>query len=317
MNVSSGKPLVSIGMPAHNAERYIRQSLDALLAQDYANFELIISDNASTDRTPEICQEYLAKDHRIRYSRNETDLGALKNFNRLFELSSGKYFMWAADHDLWDPTFVSACVSVLEAEPNVVLAYPQTMLIDPDGNSLGLTPDQIDTRGMPAVRRYQHLISNLHWCNMVYGVIRREALAQTERPRKVWGSDMVLLAELAFSGAFAQIAEPLFYRRENRPGETLEATIKRVSFQLDPASADARSERAYEDLWLETGIAHLRVVAYAPIGPLEKLRAATVTILCFRSRFGVRWPGISFAESVAKALIPKSLRQRTLALLHR
>lgn len=153
--------LVSIGMPVYNGEKYIRQALDSLLAQDYEYFELIISDNASTDRTAEICLDYVAKDKRVKYHRNETNLGALKNFNQVVNLSRGKYFLWAADHDLWHSTFISPCVSVLEQDSEIVLAYARTRLISIDGTDLGLTPDVIDTRGMPAFRRYLDIIWNL------------------------------------------------------------------------------------------------------------------------------------------------------------
>ena len=90
MSMTADRPLVSIGMPVYNGERYLEKSLVALLDQDYGNFELIISDNASTDRTPEICRAFVAKDGRVSYSRNDTNIGAVKNFNRAFELSSGR-----------------------------------------------------------------------------------------------------------------------------------------------------------------------------------------------------------------------------------
>jgi glycosyltransferase involved in cell wall biosynthesis len=116
MNETGSKPLVSIGMPVYNGEKYIRQALDSLLAQDYGHFELIISDNASTDGTAEICREYVAKDDRIRYCRNETNLGAVRNFNRVFELSSGKYFMWAATDNMLSSIFISCCFSLLQQD---------------------------------------------------------------------------------------------------------------------------------------------------------------------------------------------------------
>ena len=107
-------PLVSIGLPVFNGEKSLAQALDALLKQDYTNLEIIISDNGSTDRTSEICGEYLKKDSRLKYHRSEENLGAIWNFNRVFELSSGKYFMWAAHDDLRKPSFVRACVKRME-----------------------------------------------------------------------------------------------------------------------------------------------------------------------------------------------------------
>src|SRR5215467_531149 len=112
--MTDGKQLVSIGLPAHNARKYIQQTLDSLLIQDYECFELIVSDNASTDGTWDVCQEYARRDKRISCYRNDINLGATKNFNRVLELSCGKYFMWAADHDRWHPSFISRCISILE-----------------------------------------------------------------------------------------------------------------------------------------------------------------------------------------------------------
>ena len=306
--MAADKPLVSIGMPVYNGEKYIRQALDSLLAQDCANFELIISDNASEDGTAEICREYLTEDKRIRYYRNETNLGAVVNFNRVFELSNAKYFMWAADHDLWRPTFISRCVSVMEEDRNVVLVYPRTMLIDSCGCSLGLTPDQIDTRGLASVERYIQVIWNLGWCNMLYGVIRREVLARTGKARNIWGFDNALLAELALRGSFAQIDEPLFYRRENRPHLEPEMHKKRVLYDLDPATVAERSQKSVEDLSRELGDAHLQIVIHAPISFLQKVRAGISTVLRFR---------FLFAQRIAARFIPKKLRRSILSWLQR
>src|SRR5687768_11933299 len=98
------KPLVTIGLPVFNGEKYLRNALNDLLAQDCRDFELVICDNGSTDSTPKICAEYAAKDSRIRIERSEQNLGAIKNFNKAFELCSGTYFMWAAHDDGWAPS---------------------------------------------------------------------------------------------------------------------------------------------------------------------------------------------------------------------
>lgn len=306
--MADNKPLVSIGMPVYNGEKYIRQALDSLLAQDYPNLELIISDNASTDGTGEICQAYAARDKRIRYHRNETNLGAVGNFNRVFELSNGEYFMWAAADDLWHPTFISRCLSVIEEDPSVVLVYPRTMLIDSSGCSLGLTPDQIDTRGLASVERYTQVIWNLGLCNMVYGVIRRGVLAGTSKFRNIWGFDNALLAELALRGSFAQIDEPLFYRREKADRLQPEIRKKRVLYDQDPMTAAERSQKSVGALFRELGDTHLRIVIHAPISFLEKVRAVITTLLRFRFRF---------AQRIVRHFIPKKMRRSILSWLQR
>lgn len=207
------KPLVSIGLPVYNGERFIRQTLDSLLAQDYEHFELIISDNASTDHTAEICQEYVAKDQRVRYHRNTTNLGAVKNFNRVFALAQGTYFMWAADHDHHAPTFISRCIAVLEQDSSVVLCYPQTVRIEPDGSYSEPIPPRLDTRGMFDISRFQSVIWSLTYCYQIYGLIRSSALRRTGLSRSTLGPDTILLAELALLGTFAYVPEQLLYIR--------------------------------------------------------------------------------------------------------
>jgi len=110
-------PLVSIGLPARNGARYVRRAIGSLLGQDYGNFELIISDNASTDSTPDICREYAAKDERIKLFFQDQNHGALANFGFVLDKSAGEYFMWAACDDIWRPGFISALVIELQRNP--------------------------------------------------------------------------------------------------------------------------------------------------------------------------------------------------------
>src|SRR3974377_119797 len=114
-------PRVSIGMPAYNSEKFICKALDSLLAQGYENFELIISDNASTDTTPQIIKDYADRDPRIRYFRQPKNQGQTWNYNFVLEQAQGDYFMWAQTDDMWAPTWLKECVAVLEENPNVSL----------------------------------------------------------------------------------------------------------------------------------------------------------------------------------------------------
>jgi glycosyl transferase family 2 len=208
-----GDPLVSIGMPVYNEEQHLRKTLDSLLAQDFGNLEIIISDNASTDRTAVICQEYSLQDSRVSYYRNETNLGSVPNFNRVFEPARGAFFMWASGHDLYHKTFISRCSALLLTDPSVVLCHPQALWVDVSGQPLELISDSLDTRGV---------ISQLSRLNMVlwrlsrtaypfYGMIRRSALEQTALQQKVAAPDVALLVELSLLGTFAHIPEQLFY----------------------------------------------------------------------------------------------------------
>ena len=116
-------PKISIGMPVYNGEKYIREALDSLLAQTFTDFELIISDNASTDNTEKICREYMSIDNRISYFRQKKNLGALVNFKFVLEHAKSNLFMWAAYDDLWAPNFLLDANHLLE-DRNVDFVFP-------------------------------------------------------------------------------------------------------------------------------------------------------------------------------------------------
>lgn len=230
------KPLVSIGMPVYNGERFLRQALDSLVVQDYANFELIISDNASQDGTKDICLEYVRKDGRIRYGRQQTNIGVVGNFNRVFQKATGKYFMWAAYDDLWEPGFISRCVQRLEAKPEAVLCSSYTKIIDPENNEKGI----VEQYEFPDLKkRVWDIMSRPNAFFSIYGLIRRESLARTRLCRPIIGSDVVMLTELCFLGPFAVIPEPLFFYRKF-PGKRIFDAAKLNYFWFGSESGKSR-----------------------------------------------------------------------------
>src|SRR5262245_48603442 len=132
-------PRISIGLPVYNGDRFLGEALDCLLSQTFEDFELIVADNASTDETPVICRAYAAADKRVRYVRNEVNIGAYRNFNKVFQLASGKYFKWAAADDVCHKELLARCLSVLETDSSVVAAYAKARFVDQDGQQLSLT----------------------------------------------------------------------------------------------------------------------------------------------------------------------------------
>jgi glycosyltransferase involved in cell wall biosynthesis len=212
------RPRVSIGMPVYNGERFLREALDSVLAQTFEDFELIISDNASTDRTQEICQAYAAQDRRIRYYRNEENLGAAWNYNRVFELSTGEYFKWAAHDDLCAPEHLERCVEVLDRYPAVVLCYPKTTIIDEHGQQVENDSDGLNLRSPKPHERYAHFHNRFRFgakCNAILGLIRTSTLGMTPLIGSYVSSDRILLGELALRGEFYEIPEHLFFRRDH------------------------------------------------------------------------------------------------------
>jgi glycosyltransferase involved in cell wall biosynthesis len=177
---------------------------------------LIISDNASTDSTESICREYSKRDQRIQYFRNERNMGAVWNFNRVLELSKGKYFMWAAHDDIYLPGFISRCANALETTPAAALAFSAMTWIDELGRLEPADDQYVETVGLNVVRRL-HLSIFMMGPPLVYSLIRRTALQDNIRFREVWGGDAVVVIELALRGGFCKIADPLYLRRRNAP----------------------------------------------------------------------------------------------------
>ena len=137
MEMETKPPKISIGLPVYNGANFLRPALDSILQQDYTDFELIISDNASTDETSQICQQYAADDRRIRFIRCESNIGAAGNFRKVFDLARSDYFKWATHDDIHLPGFLSRCVEVLgQSPPSVVLVAPRAELIDGEGKKL-------------------------------------------------------------------------------------------------------------------------------------------------------------------------------------
>ncbi|WP_414528778.1 glycosyltransferase family 2 protein [Nodularia chucula] len=205
-------PRLSIGLPVYNGEKFIKFALDALLAQSFTDFELIISDNASTDKTEEICRAYAAQDQRIRYYRNQSNLGCSGNFNRVFELSVGEYFKWAAYDDLHAPDFLIKCVAVLDNNPSVVLCHSQAYFIDENAHLLQNYSIELKTDSEKPQERFHELLSK-HLCYQMYGVIRSSALRKVPPMGSYGTADGILLLRLGLLGAFYEIPKYLFFPR--------------------------------------------------------------------------------------------------------
>lgn len=206
-------PRVSIGLPVYNGERYLAAALDCFLAQTFTDFELIVADNASTDRVGEIAQDYAARDARIRYHRNERNIGLSGNFNRVFELARGPYFKWAPADDVCLPTYLERCVAALDADPSVVLAYPATQFINAEDQPLDIQDPGFHLVSDAAAERLRYVLESEHWVNAVIGLIRADALRKTRMLPAYYGGDYRLLSQLALLGKFQEIPERLMLRR--------------------------------------------------------------------------------------------------------
>lgn len=223
---------VSIAIPAYNCERYIAQSIESLLAQSYGDFELVISDNASTDGTEAICRRYESLDTRVRYVRRDENIGGPGNFRHVFSLCSGRYHKWSTADDYWHPEFLREAVAVLDARPDVVLCYPKTRLIDSAGATIEDYPDNLEIGNESPRERLRELYRRIGLCNAHLGLLRRDAMLQTRLIAGHPASDVDFLGEMVIRGKFHLLPDVRFYRRYHQASSSW-------------ARGDARHQQAY------------------------------------------------------------------------
>jgi glycosyltransferase involved in cell wall biosynthesis len=210
---------LSIGLPVFNGEDYLEQAIESLLAQTYSDFEFVISDNASTDSTEDICRAYAVQDRRIKYHRNPKNIGAIQNWYRVLDLSSGEYMASAAHDDLYAADYMEKCIAVLDRDPSVIVCYSKTRIIDEHGEPLddkriaGMLETKIDTVSPNPSVRFYNAITVDHLCIQMYGVMRAKALRGVKVFAGYYGCDRNILAELALLGKMQEIPEHLFFHR--------------------------------------------------------------------------------------------------------
>jgi glycosyltransferase involved in cell wall biosynthesis len=212
-------------MAVHNGEKHIRQALDTLLAQDYKNFELIISDNASTDKTQEICGEYKSLDARIRYYRNYTNIGALYNFDRVFIVANGEYFFWVCHDDYWKPNYISSCLKEFSKSRDIILVGAECDSVDSKTGKLNFIDRGLSTVGFNPVKRFLCYKSTLHNGHHIggifYGLHKRNTLGKVMPMPKIVASDHIVMFALCFQGEFATVHERLMVKRTGGSSDTL------------------------------------------------------------------------------------------------
>ena len=181
------------------------------------NIEIIICDNASTDTTPQICQQYQQRDSRIQYFQNKTNIGASNNFNRTFTLAKGEFFMWAAYDDLWDQTYIRKCVQKLKQHPEAILCVTESEMIDEEGKVIGNGNEAIETINLSFSERLHQFFLNVGWIGSnVYGLYRVEYLKRTRLFLEEYGPDVILGLEIYLLGDVVKVDERLFSYRHFR-----------------------------------------------------------------------------------------------------
>ncbi|ADI85775.2 glycosyltransferase [Geobacter sulfurreducens] len=273
-------PLVSIAITVFNAASFLEKTLESILAQNYDNLEIIISDNASDDGSSLICQHYAKQDKRIKYYRNNINIGPTKNAEKAYRHCSGDYIMFAADHDIYPANYISRLLKELTEDTSVVLSFGRTVFIDEHDNAIEMHPDTLDTRGLNKIERFSKVIWEFGWGSLVYGLYRMDAFRKAWQPFDVIGPDHVFTANLSLIGSFAMVDEPLFFRRRNRPNEDRHAARKRY--------VDWFVNSHYETLVPLTRMAyeHIKILSESDLDPKGKEFLYEEVKKCFRTRYG-------------------------------
>jgi glycosyltransferase involved in cell wall biosynthesis len=291
---------LSIGLPVYNGERYLEQALDSLLGQRYENFELIVSDNASTDGTASICRRYEKKDTRIRYFRQQRNIGMAPNHNFVFEQARGELFKWAASDDLYGRDLLQRCVEAFDEHPEVVLAHSWTAAVDGAGNVTQSYEYPLATDSPSAPRRFRSILFGgsgvfesadgdgrmtrvpsygvLRACDE-YGVIRADVMRKVAPLGSYHHSDRIVVLELALHGPFHIVPDWLYFRRDHPDRAYKSASVRARCEILDPRRAN-RLQHPTARLLAEYMWGYAAAIRRAPLSAAERR-------LCYR--YLARW----------------------------
>lgn len=278
---AAAEPLVSIGLPVRNGERYLEDAVRSVLGQEHGRLELVISDNASDDGTEEICRHFARSDPRVRYHRQPQDIGLVPNFNAVLRLARGTYFKWMGDDDWLTPSYVSRCVAVLDDNPALILVTTQQAHVGPGGAVESASYEGTRLRSPRPVERFTEMLRLLNESRLLldplYGMMRHAPVAGLPRPIMLF-EDQVLAARLALAGPFAHIDQVLSYRR-SRPFTRLAATARRLG--VPPWQASMATTLQCQEL--------LTAVREAGLSPAERrqARAAIAGMFLRRQRLTV------------------------------
>jgi glycosyltransferase involved in cell wall biosynthesis len=293
-------PRVSIGLPVYNGEEFLEEAITSILSQTYADFELIISDNASTDLTEKICRKYAAHDGRIVYSRNPNNIGGMNNANLTFRRSRGEYFRFAGHDDRYAPTLLERLVRDLDKRPDVTVSFAATVVIDGHGHETAVRYPTEGT-GATAPGRFRELVLSSQPGGAIYGLIRSDVLRQTGLLRSYTGSDYNLLCELAMRGPFHLVPEPLFFNRVH-DGNLYKDSRGRMAWARPDLAKSGRPTLPY---WTRLGH-YVTILADAPLSLRDR---ASCAIMLFRW-VGMKWRSLGWDLGLATLMLLRSKEWR-------
>jgi glycosyltransferase involved in cell wall biosynthesis len=268
-------PRLSIGLPVYNGQNYVAEALDDLLKQSYQDFELIISDNASTDGTAEICRDYAARDPRIRYVRQPKNIGAAPNHNFVVREAKGEFFKWAAHDDLFGPDLLARCVQALDEHPDAVLSHAYMAIVDETGETIEEYDYSLATDSPYPAERFRSLLLT-EGGDDFYGVVRTDVMRRIAPHDSYHNAGRKLVAEISLYGKFHQVPEVMFFRRDHPGRGDRLGSVQAVCANLDPRRKGQPRARLLADYL--TG--YVTAIARAPLSAADRRQ-------CYR--YLLRW----------------------------
>ena len=272
MSATAAEPRLTLGLPVYNGEHFLAQSLEALLAQTYSDFELIISDNASTDRTAEIARHYQSIDPRVRYVHHPNNRGSTFNHNFVMQQARGEFFKWVSDDDLYAPDLLQRCIEALDSRPEISLAHAWTAFIDENSKITEPVRYALTTDVPDPVERFRSVLYTDGGDDM-YGVMRMSVLRQIAPFDSYHWADRTFVAELALHGPFHNEPDFLYFRRDHpmRTSRLGRNNIRLRCSRLDPARAN-RWRHPLVRLMGEYVLGFVSAVRRAPLSARDRRR---------------------------------------------
>ena len=262
-------PRLTVGLPVYNGANYIAESIDALLGQSFSDFELIISDNASTDETGDICRRYEKQDSRVRYFRQPQNIGLAPNHNFVAVQARGELFKWASNDDLYARDLLERCIDALDKYPDVVLAHSWTAKVDGSGAVTQAFKYPLTTDSPRASERFRSVLFDSGGDDD-YGVMRLEVLRRTAMKESYHHADHTIIAEIVLHGRFYQVPDWLYFRRDHADrAERACPTMRSRCVNMDPRRAD-RLRHPTARLYGEYIWGYIRAIRHAPLASAER-----------------------------------------------
>ena len=233
----TNRPLVSICIPVFNEEKYIERTITNVLSQTYDNFEVVISDNASTDQTENICRQLAKENSRVKYFRSPHKCSQNENFNRVFKLSKGQFTLWLGGHDWLDTHYIEQCIAKFDENPEFVLVTTYKKHIDDDGVEYYKEYKGTMLNLKSPCKRFSRMLwfltSDYLYIGPVCSMMRRSVLEKTGLIKTILYADFILALEMSLMGPWGHVPKCLHYRKKTKFG-TPKEYIERYGLKQYP-----------------------------------------------------------------------------------